>query len=305
LMFVAKTRDASNNMMQQLATRTIKKEYVAMVKGCFPEGDVICEQPILAISPKLGLNRVRANGKHAKTLFRRMAYIPKKDYSVVQCLPFTGRTHQIRVHLQFLGHPIANDPIYSNRRVFGPNLGAFDATADEDEDIITRLSRMGKTEVAEALAYHSEIVDDYEKRKAERMSGEKCEVCDTPLYTDPGTHELGIYLHARKYNCVEGKWSYETGLPDWAVPGEGEEGEWIVSEIVLNLEEVEVPFKEGADGNEEVEMSLNGKVGKENKAEKATKNEVITKEEEVEEVANVDWGDIAGNDADDVFSDIQ
>ena len=75
---------------------------------------------------------------------------------MVQCLPFTGRTHQIRVHLQFLGHPIANDPIYCNRKVFGPNLGV--GGEGDDEDIITRLSRMGKEEVAEAVAYHDELV---------------------------------------------------------------------------------------------------------------------------------------------------
>ena len=54
--------------------RSIRKEYVARVKGEFPEGEVVCEQPILQISPKLGLNRVRANGKEARTVFRRLAY---------------------------------------------------------------------------------------------------------------------------------------------------------------------------------------------------------------------------------------
>ncbi|KAK6520492.1 hypothetical protein TWF506_000745 [Arthrobotrys conoides] len=257
LMFIAKTKEASKSMMLQLQTRTIKKEYVAMVKGEFPEGDIVVEQPILAISPKLGLNRVKADGKHAKTLFRRRSYNPKKDYSVVQCLPFTGRTHQIRVHLQFLGHPIANDPIYCNRKVFGPNLGI--GGEGDDEDIITRLSRMGKEEVAEAVAYHDELVADYEKRKAERMSGEVCSICDTPLYTDPGAHELGIYLHAKKYNCVEGKWSYETPLPDWALPKEGD----VVSEVLV-LESVDIPLvlKEGNAG-EEVKTSLDRNAEKE------------------------------------------
>ena len=50
-----------------------------------------------------------------------------------------------------------------------------------DEDIITRLSRMGKDEVADAVAYYDEMVDDYHKRKAEKMSGEVWELCSTPL----------------------------------------------------------------------------------------------------------------------------
>lgn len=255
IMFIGKHRKAADDMGVQIMGRTVQKEYLARVKGCFPDGDVICEQPILLISPKLGLNRVRANGRDARTVFKRLAYYPstgadvhdedkadessqnvarltpegvpwksKKGYSIVRCRPLTGRTHQIRVHLQFLGHPISNDPIYCNQRVFGQDLGQGDDRADADEDIMARLARMGKEEVADAVAYHDEMVDEYNKRKAEKMTGEVCGVCNTPLYSDPGVHELGIYLHARRYACAEGRWSYETPLPDWALPPTGVEG---------------------------------------------------------------------------------
>lgn len=245
VMFIAKHRKAADDLTVQIMARTVKKEYVARVKGEFPDGDVVCEQPILQISPKLGLNRVRANGKEARTVFKRLAYYPpqgeeealkegektegrewkkKEGYSIVRCRPLTGRTHQLRVHLQFLGHPISNDPIYANQRVWGQDLGKGDEGGDNDEDIMTRLGRMGKEEVAEAVAYHDEMVDDYNKRKAEKLTGEKCEICDTPLYSDPGEHELGIYLHARKYADGGGKWSYETKLPDWALPPAGYSG---------------------------------------------------------------------------------
>jgi tRNA pseudouridine synthase 9 len=157
---------------------------------------------------------VKANGKHSKTLFRRIKYNAEKNYSIVECHPYTGRTHQLRVHLQFLGHPISNDPIYCNRKVFGPNLGK--GGEGDDEDLITRLNRMGKEEVAEAEAYHDEIVKEHQKKKAEKMTGEFCDICDTPLYSDPGSHELGIYLHAKRYECEDGKWAYETSLPEWA-----------------------------------------------------------------------------------------
>ena len=253
IMFIGKTQKAADEMNVQIKQRTVKKEYVARVVGKFPDGDVVCEKPILQISPKLGLNRVRATGKSARTVFKRLAYYPAKregidghaikqlpdvgdqthhshrempwkhmnGYSIVRCMPLTGRTHQIRVHLQFLGHPITNDPIYSNQRVFGPALGENDEFSDEDEDIISRLSRMGKEEVAQAVAYHDELVDDYQKRRAEKMTGEVCDVCGTDLYSDPGAHELGIYLHAKKYACQEGKWEYETPLPEWALPPPG------------------------------------------------------------------------------------
>jgi len=180
---------------------------------------VVCAEPILQISPKLGLNRVKADGKHAATLFRRTHYDTAHDYSIVECFPYTGRTHQLRVHLQFLGHPIANDPIYCNRGVFGASLGK--GGDGDDDDIITRLGRMGKTEVAQAEAYHDEMVSEHGRRKAEKMSGDTCDVCDTPLYSDPGAHELGLYLHAKRYACADGGWEYETALPEWARVAEG------------------------------------------------------------------------------------
>ncbi|KAK7558763.1 pseudouridine synthase [Phyllosticta citricarpa] len=249
VMFIAKHPKAADELSKQIKGRTVKKEYVARVAGEFPAGDVVCDKPILQISPKLGLNRVRASGKDARTVFRRLAYYPPKDddgaaapttgtedevdgqpwkklrgYSIVRCMPLTGRTHQIRVHLQFLGHPISNDPIYANQRVFGPSLAGGDDCSDDDASIMTRLARMGKDEVASAVAYHDELVGNYRARQAEKLTGERCPVCDTPLYSDPGVHELGIYLHARKYACEEGRWSYETPLPAWALPPEGYDG---------------------------------------------------------------------------------
>jgi tRNA pseudouridine synthase 9 len=251
-MFIAKHPKAAEKLSIQIEGRTVRKEYIARVKGEFPDGEVVCDMPILQISPKLGLNRVRASGKAARTVFKKLAYYPpttetpapdtvlgdqaklegsrpwfkKEGYSIVRCLPVTGRTHQLRVHLQFLGHPIGNDPIYCNQRVWGTSLGAndADATQDTDEDIITRLSRMGKSEVADAVAYHDEMVDEYNKKKAEKMSGELCDVCQTPLYTDPGEQELCLWLHSLRYEDAGGSWSYLSPLPDWAMPPKGQEG---------------------------------------------------------------------------------
>lgn len=62
---------------------------------------------------KLGLNCVSPAGKPATTIFEKLSY--NGSTSVVKCQPLTGRTHQIRVHLRYLGHPIANDPIYAHQ----------------------------------------------------------------------------------------------------------------------------------------------------------------------------------------------
>lgn len=270
-------------MATALQSRTVQKQYIARVKGKFPDGVVVCDQPIMQVSPKLGLNRVRASGKEAKTKFRRLAYYPPatyepntngedgrpatppfsltnedEGYSIVHCFPLTGRTHQIRVHLQFLGHPISNDPIYSNRRVFGPGLGKAEVGADRDEEIVARLSLMGKTEIADTISYRTHLTaapdvpantnpvlvneimlreqmsaaENYEKRKGEKLSGELCEVCGTELYSDPGAHELGIFLHAVAYADRDGNWGYRSPMPHWGLPPAGLEGprevpEWI------------------------------------------------------------------------------
>lgn len=260
IMFIAKNPRAAVELGDQIAARTVRKEYIARVMGRFPDGEVVCDQPILAISPKLGLNRVRANGKHARTVFKRLAYYPPRDeedgpttggeadlraaaqapadgeggrpwvhekgYSIVRCMPVTGRTHQLRVHLQYLGHPIQNDPIYANQKVWGFDLGCNDpdASRNTDEDVISRLSRMGKEDVASAVAYYDEMVSDYEKRRAEKMSGKICDVCQTPLYTDPGLHELSLWLHSLRYEDKDGAWKYVSPLPSWALPPEGHNG---------------------------------------------------------------------------------
>ncbi|KAI0699526.1 pseudouridine synthase [Cerioporus squamosus] len=101
----------------------VKKEYVARCKGKFPEEEITCEEPLLTVDRQMGLNIVHPEGKPAKTIFKRIRYDANTDTSVLQCRPQTGRSHQIRVHLQYLGHPIANDPIYSDPRIWGENLG--------------------------------------------------------------------------------------------------------------------------------------------------------------------------------------
>lgn len=59
----------------------------------------------------------------SRTIFKRLSYDAISDTSIVRCRPVTGRSHQIRVHLQYLGHPIANDPIYNNTLAWGKTGG--------------------------------------------------------------------------------------------------------------------------------------------------------------------------------------
>lgn len=106
------------------------------VEGEFPEGELTCEQPILVVSFKIGLCRVDPKGKDCRTVFQRLSFNGKT--SVVRCLPLTGRTHQIRVHLQYLGFPILNDPIYGSS-AWGPHRGKGGMVGKSNEELLQAL----------------------------------------------------------------------------------------------------------------------------------------------------------------------
>lgn len=216
LMFLAKSPKGADDMGNQLKAREVSKEYVARVVGEFPLDEVIVEEPLKTLEPRVALNIVTkhddADGKHAKTIFKRLSY--DGTTSIVQCKPLTGRQHQIRVHLQYLGHPIANDPIYSNPKIWGDGLGR-DGIADF-QMVIERLYEIGKTRPAQSWYFPDSC--------GEILLPDRCAECDTSLHTDPDVNDLILWLHAFKYEsavvddgCDTKKWSYQTGFPDWAL----------------------------------------------------------------------------------------
>ncbi|XP_027781623.2 pseudouridylate synthase RPUSD2 [Marmota flaviventris] len=135
LMF-AKTAVVSERIHEQVRDRQLEKEYVCRVEGEFPAEEVTCKEPILVVSYKVGVCRVDPQGKPCETVFQRLSYNGRS--SVVRCRPLTGRTHQIRVHLQFLGHPILNDPIY-NSVAWGPSRGRGGRIPKTDEELLRDL----------------------------------------------------------------------------------------------------------------------------------------------------------------------
>ncbi|KAM8783940.1 pseudouridylate synthase RPUSD2 [Rhynchonycteris naso] len=135
LMF-AKTAAVSERIHEQVRDRQLEKEYVCRVEGEFPAEEVTCKEPILVVSYKVGVCRVDARGKPCETVFQRLSY--NGHSSVVRCRPLTGRTHQIRVHLQFLGHSILNDPIY-NSVAWGPSRGRGGDIPKTDEELLRDL----------------------------------------------------------------------------------------------------------------------------------------------------------------------
>lgn len=74
--------------------------------------------PIDVVSHRDGVYECSRDGKPSLSLFRVLGYCAATDTSLVECRPYTGRTHQLRLHLQLLGNPIANDPCYGGKLFF-------------------------------------------------------------------------------------------------------------------------------------------------------------------------------------------
>ncbi len=116
LMLVAKNRKAQDNLLNQFKTRSVVKAYQALVKGKLtPESGMV--EAALGRDPR---NRKRmavlSVGKEARTEYKVIQYIG--DYALLEIKTKSGRTHQIRVHLAAIGHPVAGDAVYGVKTTF-------------------------------------------------------------------------------------------------------------------------------------------------------------------------------------------
>ena len=125
LLMVAKNDQAHESLVNQLANKTVTRKYRAIVHGVIPHEDGTIDAP-LGRDPK---DRQRIaiveNGRHAVTHFHVLERF--KDYSFIECQLETGRTHQIRVHMKYIGHPLAGDPKYGPRKTLDINGQALHA----------------------------------------------------------------------------------------------------------------------------------------------------------------------------------
>lgn len=116
VMICAKTPEALSWLQKQFAQRKTKKTYYAIIKGEPKLAEAIIDMPIERNPKAPATFRVGAKGKSAKTVYRAAALSPDATYSLVELQPETGRTHQLRVHLAHLGHPIVGDELYDGEK---------------------------------------------------------------------------------------------------------------------------------------------------------------------------------------------
>lgn len=112
LVLIAKNQYSANKLSSQIKNNEIKKVYLAICEGRFSEDEGTIEENILREKTGIIKRIVSQNGQYAKTDYKVLAY--KDGYSLVEVYPKTGRTHQIRVHFSYIGHPLYSDFLYGS-----------------------------------------------------------------------------------------------------------------------------------------------------------------------------------------------
>ncbi|NLX61045.1 MAG: RluA family pseudouridine synthase [Tissierellia bacterium] len=115
VLVVAKNNEAHMDIAKQLKERTVKRIYIALAHGIFGKDEGIIDAPI-GRNPRnrLKMAVTNINSKEAITKYKVLERFDK--YTLVELSLYTGRTHQIRVHLSYINHPVVGDSLYTNRK---------------------------------------------------------------------------------------------------------------------------------------------------------------------------------------------
>jgi 23S rRNA pseudouridine1911/1915/1917 synthase len=149
LMVVAKTLEAQTSLVRQLQARTVHREYLALVHG-YVQGPQMIEGDIgRHPTQRTKMAVVTYNGKEARTHVKPVEHF--ESHTLVVCKLETGRTHQIRVHLSHIGHPLVGDPQYGKRN----GIPKFERQALHARGLALVHPKSGET-----LRWEAEIPDD-------------------------------------------------------------------------------------------------------------------------------------------------
>jgi 23S rRNA pseudouridine1911/1915/1917 synthase len=125
LLMVAKNDMAHEKLVNQLVEKTVTRKYKAIVHGVIPHDFGTIDAPLGRDTRDRQSMTVVDNGKHAVTHFQVIERF--KDFTFVECQLETGRTHQIRVHMKYIGYPLAGDPKYGPKKTLDINGQALHA----------------------------------------------------------------------------------------------------------------------------------------------------------------------------------
>lgn len=127
LMIVAKNDQIHDKLANMIKEKKVERKYLALVWGTIRHEKGRIEAPIgRDINDRQRYTVTDLNGKDSVTNFKVLER--KNNTTLVECILETGRTHQIRVHMNYIGHPIVNDPVYGNKKIinnFGQMLHSY------------------------------------------------------------------------------------------------------------------------------------------------------------------------------------
>ena len=173
LMVVAKNPKSQKYLVEQFQTHSVEREYSAIIYGNMISGGTV-DDPIGRDSKDRIKQAVRANGKDAVTHYRVINRYA--NHTHVKASLETGRTHQIRVHLSFIGHPLIGDPLYGGRLRFPKKaseeikeaLKAFQRQALHSKKLTLKHPTTGnimswKIELPDDMSMLLDVLDSFDK----------------------------------------------------------------------------------------------------------------------------------------------
>ena len=115
LMLVAKSNKAHQILTEDFGRHAVRREYYALIKGVFPHNTAIIDAPIGR--DEKNRKKMAVTAKNSKNAVTHLTVLKRyKDYMLVKLVLETGRTHQIRVHMAYIGYPVVNDPLYGTKK---------------------------------------------------------------------------------------------------------------------------------------------------------------------------------------------
>lgn len=114
LMLVAKSNKAHAILTEDFQNHNVKRKYYALIKGVFPHNTALIDAPIGR--DESNRKKMTVTSKNSKKAITHLKVIKRyKNYTLIELELETGRTHQIRVHMSYIGYPVVNDPLYNSK----------------------------------------------------------------------------------------------------------------------------------------------------------------------------------------------
>ena len=159
LMVVAKNNKAHEILAEALSKHEIKRDYIALLKGEFLSDTATIDAPIGR--DKLNRKKMTVTGENSKDAITDMRVLKRyKGYTLVRLSLHTGRTHQIRVHMEYIGYPVYNDPVYTNDKT--TEFGQFLHSASID--FVHPITKEHMHFECELPKYFKEFLDTLEEK---------------------------------------------------------------------------------------------------------------------------------------------